>query len=280
MGATSSLRASDAWFVCDDAMLTTTAKGMQEHLQTMLCSRMPQLQRKVNAAGTGRCRVVRPCVKGGSALIQGEVQHVQQGYSLALYALETKQVPAPSSWQAGWYDSARWWMTKQSSSHQWEHEWEAVQGDTAAQTAFIDSRLQQAEEAIASAAGQQQQDGGVRGADSSRPAPIVIGLLPQGHPAQPDAGSQQGATTTDASTTHEPPQPVLTPAEAEARLKALQQQALQQQQQAFFKGLPPAPASATSGVTSPTQLLQQQQQPSSLRPPQAPALKPPRRPGA
>jgi hypothetical protein len=254
----------------------------------MLVQRQPlPLQHAVNsaAAATGRYSVIPPSIKGGWRLIQGEVQHKQLGYHVMLFALSKDRyfqhplgkVTGPTQLQIDELSTLF-----QCTVVVYEHEWQALGSSTGAQAAHMDQLLQQAEAAIAAAAQQQQQQqtGRVESADSSRPAPIIIGLLPQGPTAQAEAGSQQGATTTDASTTHEPPQPVLTPAEAEARLKALQQQALQQQQ-AFLKGLPPAPASGLSqGARSPGQHQQQQQQQQVLRPPQAPALKPPRRPGA
>jgi hypothetical protein len=234
-------------------------------------------------AATGRYLVASPSLKGGWLLLQQEVQHKQHGYNLAVFAIEKERylrhplgrLKGPAQLQVDFISDYFRCLVMV-----YAHEWEALTGNPDAQRAHIDQLLQQAEAAIA-AAQEQQQGTGRDGSESTvRQAPIITGLLPQDHPPQAEADTQQENSTGSAATTRqEPPQPVLTPAEAEARFKALQQQALQQQQ-AFLQGLPPAPASGLNWVKSPGQQPQQRQQQQVLKPPQAPALKPPRRPGA
>jgi hypothetical protein len=258
-------------------MLATVQQGRQEYLQSLLHRPMLQLQHEANiaAASIGRYRCIRPCIIGNNVLAQGEIQHSQTGHSLAVYALETgKYFRHPLGRLTG---MARLLVDDLAACFPavvlvYEHEWEALKGDPDAQKAFMDTRLQQAEAAIAAAQQQQQrQQGGDGGAGAGRPAPIIIGLMPQDHPNQPRAYTQQAESAdSTVTTTPEPPAPKLSSSEAQARLKELDQK-----QQTLFQGLPPALSNApTGGIKSPAQ-----QQP--LRPaPQAPMLKPPRRPGA
>jgi hypothetical protein len=242
-----------------------------------------QFQQAVDGvvAATGRYRVLPPSIRNDDFLIQQEVQHKQLGYSLAVFALS----------QEGYFRHPLGKLTgparlrmNQLAEHfpvivvVLEHEWQALGSDKAAQVAHVDRLLQQAEAALAAAGVPAKQHSGDGSASQSRAEPIIVGLPPQEFYRPPEGNQPEPAhelTGAAPPALPAPGPPQLTPAEAQARLKALQQQ-----QQAFFKGLPPAAASGLNGVKSPIQHQPQPQQPSSLPPPQSPALKPPRRPGA
>jgi hypothetical protein len=263
-------------------MLRAVQQENQRDVQQLVKRKPLPFQHAVNgaAAATGRYSVVPPSLRNGEFLIQQEVQHKQLEYSLAVFALnQDSYFKHPPGKLTG---PARLRLNRLAEHIPvivvvLEHEWLALGSDRAAQVAHVDQLLQQAEAAIAAAGAPPKQHSGDGGASQSRAEPILVGLPPQEYyrPAegnQPEPAGELTGAAPPALPAPGPPQ--LTPAEAQARLKALQQQ-----QQAFFKGLPPAPASAPVGVKSPTQ-QQQRQQPSSSTPPQAPALKPPRRPGA
>jgi hypothetical protein len=262
-------------------MLAAVQQETQRDIRQLVKRRPLPFQHAVNsaAAATGRYRVVPPSIRKGDFLIQQEVQHKQLAYSLAVFALgQDSFFRHPLGKVTG---PARLRLNKMAEHFPvmvvvLEHEWLALGGDKAAQVAHVDRLLQQAEAAIAAAGVPPDQHSRGGWASQSRAEPILVGLPPQEFYC-PQQDEQQPADELSGGARPaipEPGPPQLTPAEAEARLKALQQQ-----QQAFFKRLPAAPASAPDGVTSPAQ-QQQQRQPSSLKPPQAPALKPPRRPGA
>jgi hypothetical protein len=168
-----------------------------------------------------------------------------------------------------------------------------------------DKHQQQQQQQQGQEQGWQQQGQGHIADISPPPRPIIIGLLPQDAPASqaaapapassataatssptigplltssqadvPDTAQAESADST-AAATPEPPAPKLTPSQVQARLKELDQK-----QQTFFQGLPPVATPSLNGGKSPAQQQQQQQQQQPLKPPQAPALRPPRRPGA
>jgi hypothetical protein len=207
-----------------------------------LAARQPlPYQQAVNsaAAATGRYRVVPPNIRNVTLLIQQEVHHKQLGYSLAVFALS----------QEGYFRHPLGLLTGPArlrlnvlTEHfsvivvVLEHEWLALGSDKAAQIAHVDRLLQQAEAAIAAAGVPPKQHSGDGGASQSRAEPILVGLPPQEYyrppeEDQPEPADELMGAAPPATLAPGPPQ--LTSAEAEARLKALQQQ-----QQAFFKGLP------------------------------------------
>jgi hypothetical protein len=267
----------------DSRMLAAAQQEAQLNVQ-QLSKRQPlPFQHAVNsaAAATGRYRVAPPSVREGDFLIQQEVQHKQLGYSLAVLALnQDSYFRHPLGKLMG---PVRLRLNRLAEHIPvivvvLEHEWLALGSDKAAQVAHVDRLLQQAEAAIAAAGVPPKLHSGDGGASQGRADPILIGLPPQEYYCPPEDEQQpaDGVISAAPPATLAPGPPQLTPAEAEARLKALQQQALQQQQ-AFLNGLPSAPASGLNGTKSPTQ---HQQQPPSPTKPQAPALRPPRRPGA
>jgi hypothetical protein len=260
------------------------------HDAQQLVRRQPlPFQHAVNcaAAATGRYRVVPPSIRNDDFLIQQEAQHKHLGYSIAVYALnQNSYFRHPLGRLTG---PARLRLNRLTEHIPvivvvLEHEWLALGSDQAAQVAHVDQLLQQAEAAIAAARVPAKQHSGDGGASQSRAEPVFVGLPPQEyyHPQENQSEPADELTGAAPPALPAPGPPQLTPAEAQARLRALQQQ----QQQDFFKGLPPAPASGLNqGAKTPAQhqqLQQEQRQPSSLTPPQAikPAAKPPRRPGA
>jgi hypothetical protein len=259
-------------------ILEAAQEGSGRDAQQLVRRQPLPLQHAVNCAvaATGRYRPMTPSIGDGYYLIQGEVQHKQLGHKLHVLALNQSSY---FRYPLGLLTGPARLRVNVLAQHipvivvVLEHEWQALGGDKAAQVAHVDRLLQQAEAAIAAAGVPPKQQSGDGGAAQSSVEPLVeavlVGLPPQEHFC-PQENELDGAAA-PAIPASGPPQ--LTPAEAEARLKTLQQQ-----QQAFFKGLPPAPASGLSqGAKIPAQ--QQQQQPLSKLP-QAPALKPPRRPGA
>jgi hypothetical protein len=273
---------------CLDAqnrLLAAVHQDAQRDAQQFVTRQPSPFQHAVScaAAATGRYIVVPPSIGEGYYQIKGQVQHKQLGYSLSVFALsQNSYFRHPLGQRTG---PARLWLNRLAEHIPvivvvLKHEWLALGSDKAAQVAHVDRLLQQAEAAIAAAGVAPKQHSGDGGASQGRADPIIVGLPPQEYYRPPEGNQPEPAdelTGAASPAISEPGPPQLTPAEAEARLKALQQQ----QQQAFFKGLPPAAASGLNGVKSP---IQHQPQPSSLIPPQAPALKPPlrppRRPGA
>jgi hypothetical protein len=265
----------------ESRMLETVQQEAHRDIKQLVKKQPLPFQHAVNsaAAATGRYTVMPPSIRHGPFMTQQEVQHRQLGYSLAVLALK----------QAGYFRYPLGKLTgparlrmNQLAEHfpvivvVLEHEWLALGSDKAAQVAHVDRLLQQAEAAIAAVGVPAKQHSGDGGVSQSRAEPILVGLPPQEYYCPPEDEPADELTGAASPALPAPGPPQLTLAEAQARLKALHQH-----QQAFFKGLPPAPASGLDGVKSPAQPLQQQrQQPFPLTPPQAPAVKPPRRPGA
>jgi hypothetical protein len=202
-----------------------------------LAKRQPlPLQHSVNrdVAATGRYTVVPPSIKDGWMLVQQEAQHRRHGHRIAVLALsQDSYLRHPVGKLTG---PARLRLNILAALFPVvvvvnEHEWLALGSDRGAQVAHVDQLLQQAETAIAAVGGGARQQSGVADSQSSR-EPIIIGLPPQLHYHQ----QQDQQQPEDAAAPPPPPPPKLTPAEAEARLKALQQK-----QQTFFQGLPPPP---------------------------------------
>jgi hypothetical protein len=282
----------------DSHMLAALQRQAEYDVQQLVKMQLLPFQQAVNSAvaATGRYRVLPPSIRTGSLLVQCEAQHMQHGHNLAVFALnQNSYFRQPLSRPTG---PARLRLNRLAEHIPvivvvLEHEWLALGGDNAAQVAHVDQLLQQAEAAIAAGGVPAKQHSGDGRASQGRAEPVFVGLPPQEYYCPPEADQPEPADELTAAAPpaiSEPEPPQLTPAEAQARLKALQQQ-----QQAFFKGLPPAPASglnagakspaqqqpSQSTATNPAQHQQQQrQQPSSLTPPQPPELKPPRRPGA
>jgi hypothetical protein len=208
----------------------------------LLVKRQPlPFQHAVNgaAAATGRYRVVPPSIREETVLIQGEVQHKQLGYSIAVFALSQDGYFRHSLGKLA--GPARLRLNRLAEHFPvivvvLEHEWLALGSDKAAQVAHMDRLLQQAEAAIAAAGVPPRQHSGDGGASQSRAEPILVGLPPQEYYCPPEDEPADELTGAAPPATPAPGPPQLTSAEAQARLKALQQQ-----QQAFFKGLPPPP---------------------------------------
>jgi hypothetical protein len=260
--------------LAEDSRMFMAVKQEWERDLGELVARQPlPFQHAVNcaAAATGRYMVVPPSIRGGWVLVQQDVQHVQLGYHVAVLALgQESYLRHPLGQLTG---PARLRLNNLADRIPvvvvvYEHEWEALSTDKGAQVAHLDQLLQQAEAALAAAGGSAREQGGVADieAASSR-EPVIIGLLPQLYYHQQDQ-QQPEDEAVDTATPPPPPPPKLTPAEAQARLKELDQK-----QQTFFQGLPPV---ATLGK-SPAQ--PQQHQPLGTTA-QAPTLRPPRRPGA
>jgi hypothetical protein len=244
---------------CDSRMLAAVTKARQEGVQRLVKQPLPQLvlQAKRAAAALGRYRIVEPYISDDAQLVQGAIEHMQQGYRICVLALTAERY---MRYPIGRLLGVTQLLLADLARHcaavvlVYEHEWEAL-GSTEAQNAHIDQLLLQAEAAIAAAAAAAAEPSQQQSSLPPTPAPstrssIVVGLLPQDHPVTIPAP---------------PPSPVLSPEEVQAKMQELK---LKQQAAAQKLAGPSLPSRQPStGAAPPSR-------------PQPPPLRAPCRPGA